>query len=59
MKTSKRQIVVNGQTYLVWSDFNMCCTYASNSDGNTVKLRTSGYLSNERVIKKAIKLYFE
>lgn len=58
MKSKLTQYIVKGQAFLVWSDFSTRCTYAEDSVCNRQVLRSSGYLSNERSIKKAIKESF-
>lgn len=58
MKTNERTINVNGTDYTVYSDFIKRGTYAVNPAGVVKTLRSSGYLSNERSVKKAIKLVF-
>lgn len=58
MKINERTVSVNNIDYTVYSDFIKRGTYAVSPAGVTKTLRSSGYLSNERSVKKAIKLVF-
>ena len=58
MKINERTVTVNGTEYKVYSDYTKRGTYAVNPAGEEKALRTSGYISNERSVKKAIKLVF-
>lgn len=58
MKTNIRTISYKGQEFTVWSDMMRRGTFATNSLGEEKALRSSGYLSNENSVKKAIKLMY-
>ena len=58
MKINERTVTVNNTEYTVYSDYTRRGTYAVNPAGVEKALRSSGYLSNERGVKKAIKLVF-
>lgn len=47
---------VNGTTYLVWSNFINRCTMAYNPDTNDNPrvIRSGGYISSEKSVRKAI-----
>jgi len=56
METAKRIIYTKqGYSFYVWSDFVYRCTCAQNTEtGETRVIKSSGYISNERTIQKAI-----
>lgn len=56
MQGTTKNITVNKKTYKVYSDFIARATYAEDENGNKLTLRTSGYMSSERTIKKTIKM---
>ena len=58
MKTNERTVTVNGTEYTVYSDFIKRGTYAVNPAGIEKTLRSSGYLSSDKSVKKAIKIVF-
>ena len=58
MKTNERTVVVNGTEYTVYSDFIKRGTYAVNPAGVKKTLRSGGYLSSEKSVKKVIKIIF-
>lgn len=53
-----KNITVGGKVYKVWSDFIMRATYAENENGEVKSIKSSGYLSNELSIRKAIAIFF-
>lgn len=53
-----QNITVGGKVYKVWSDFIMRSTYAENENGEVKRIKSSGYLSNELSIRKAIAIFF-
>lgn len=53
-----KNITVGGKIYKVWSDFRMRSTYAENENGEIKTIKSSGYLSNELSIRKAIAICF-
>ena len=62
MTTSIKTITVKGIDFNIWSDFSKRCTYAQAQGplgGEPRIIRSSGYLSNESSIKKAIRLVFQ
>lgn len=58
MKINERTVTVNGTEYTVYSDLTKRGTYAVNPAGVEKALRSSGYLSSENSVKKAIKTVF-
>lgn len=56
MQSTAKNITVNGKNYKVYSDYIARATYAEAEDGTKLTLRTSGYMSSERSIKKTIKM---
>lgn len=58
--TKAKAIAINGKSYAFWSDFVTRSTYAVPMDGsNTPKvIHSSGYIHNEKTVKKAIILVF-
>jgi hypothetical protein len=58
MKGTVKTITVGGKAYKVWSDFRMRSTYAENENGEIKRIKSSGYLSNELSIRKAIAIFF-
>lgn len=53
-----KSITVGGKIYKVWSDFVMRATYAENENGEIKTIKSSGYLSNELSVRKAIAIFF-
>lgn len=49
---------VNGKSYKVWSDYIMRGTYAQNEDGEVKCIKSSGYVSNDLSVRKAIMYAF-
>ena len=55
---NERKVIVNGETFIVWSDQIARRTMAKSSSGEEKPISGSGYISNEGTIKKAIKQTF-
>lgn len=59
MKSVIKRTIVQGTPYEVWSDYIMRATFAKNEISCDVKaIKTSGYLSNDLSIRKAIAVTF-
>ncbi len=58
MTGTVKNITVGSKVYKVWSDFIMRSTYAENENGEIKCIKSSGYLSNELSIRKAIAIVF-
>lgn len=55
MKSNGSTTTVNGIQFEVWSDYIYRGTFAMNSEtGETKVIRSSGYITNELTIRKAI-----
>lgn len=59
MKTRYTEHTVQGKTYKVWSDFIDRATYAEAEDGTVKRLSSSGYISNDLTIRKAIAIMYK
>ena len=58
MTGTVKTTTVQGKQYKVWSDFIMRCTYAEDENGTKKMIRSSGYMSNDLSIRKAIACVF-
>lgn len=58
MKGTIKNITVGGKIYKVWSDFIKRGTFAENENGEIKMIKSSGYISNELSIRKAIAICF-
>lgn len=54
MRSTERKTTIKGKEYKVWSDFIIRGTFAEDENGVTKCIRSSGYLSNDLAIRKAI-----
>jgi len=58
MKGTTREFVVNGQSFIVYSDFIRRATIAVNDAGVAKQLSTSGYIHATKTVVSAIKRVF-
>jgi len=58
-RNGNKQVEVKGQTFTVFSSWMMRATYAEDANGVVKALSESGYVSNERTVKKRIAAAFE
>ena len=59
MRSSSRTTTVEGTTYTLWSDFVMRATFAESSATGEVKpISSSGYITNDLTVRKAIAARF-
>ena len=58
MKSSAKKTTVAGKTFTVWADYILRGMIAEDEEGNTKRIHSSGYLSNELTIRKAIAAAF-
>lgn len=49
---------VQGETYIVWDNYKLCGTFAQNETGEVKQIKSSGYLSNDLSVRKAIAASF-
>lgn len=55
-----RTTTVNGVVYEVWSDFIARATFAKNTETGEIKMvSSSGYISNDLTVRKAIAIVFQ
>ena len=49
---------VQGETYTVWDNYKLRGTFAQNEAGEVRVIKSSGYLSNDLAVRKAIAASF-
>lgn len=49
---------VQGETYFVWDNYKRRGTFAQNEAGEVKTIKSSGYLSNDLAVRKAIAASF-